>query len=581
MKLQCQQRQALFHQAEDSVFDITVIGGGIHGAAVARDAALRQYRVLLLEAQDYASATSSRSSKMLHGGIRYLETADFGLVRESLLEREILYQSAPHLVRPEEFYFPVIPGRTRPAWQLRVGLRLYDALAHVTLKANRKRDQRSPLPSPFPCHSLIQAQHDNAKWLRAQGLQFSDLFSYFDGQMNDARITIENILDAQLLGATTLNYAALEHGCFVHRENLWRLTWRCSLTGETHQSKARYVVNATGPWAKELEQQLEQHHRFHSPSSLQLAFSHGVHLLFEVPWPSTFGLILPTPNPGQYYFVWPVFLPGGSFTMVGTTEREVSAVEQDPQATQEEVRGLLELLQRDLPHSGLSSKTLYQTFCGTRSLVVRDKRTKRISSVSRSHVIIENFATLTLLGGKFTSARATAQQIVDRIDRFFLRGGSKKFDTRARPLPGGGFTTEKTMETLTKKLTLTLNQHTPNDKANDKANGKAKELAANTIACFGSRSELLIFDLKENKEETIDKTVERAQIRLSIKEEQALTIEDVLRRRLGYSLQPGYGLSLLPIIIQELAAHTGRSMRELELEAEAYQTRWCGNRSYQ
>jgi len=492
-------------------FDLAVIGGGIAGACAARDAAIRGYSVLLLEAVDYASGTSSRSSKFLHGGLRYLEQADIGLVHEALLERAIQLEIAPHICRAQKAFFPVIANRTRPAWQVRIGLALYDLLSY-DYKTFR-RDSR------FPAHETLAPDSKEAVDLRALGLNFSALMTYSDGQTEDTRLVIENIVDASTLGAVCLNHAPLVG---AQRENgTWLLDWKDSLSETEHRSRAKYVINAAGPWAESVFSTVFGKQSTDRP----LRFSRGVHLLFDVDLPVT-ALTIATGEPGRVYFVWPHFCPRRKGTLVGTTEREVRENEFDPKPRADEVQELLDHLKRDLPNSGLDESTMFRSFCGTRTLVPSGRKQSggSTSAVSRREHFEVIDGAVGIYGGKYTTARMTAERAVDIADKHFgrrlLQTGRKEL--RSRPLPGGAGWTLGKQEELVSKLLLKFGSA---DSESDRAACRAAAFR------LGMRAELLLEQntnsKKPNKAEYLP-----AEIRYMTSIEHAATPEDIILRRL-------------------------------------------------
>jgi len=356
-KLASNKRAAAIQEFKSRTFDLCIIGGGIHGAWMARDAALRGLDVALLEARDYGSATSSRSSKMLHGGVRYLERGDVSLVFDALRERARCLKLAKHLCRSSEFLFPSVKGQTKPTWMIDVGLGIYDAMGRV----GQDREVRKL----FPPHSRLRDSSHEFQALEGMGLDFRGLLKYSDGQMNDVRLVVEVIKEARSLGAACLNYCKVTSG--KRSNDLWEIQF--DSLGEPHELKAKTVVSAAGPWARLLSGDLNTN----SPSSTKekhwpdIIWSRGIHLLFKQAW-NLPGLIVPTGEPGRYYFIWPWTLAGVDYTLVGTTDQRTENLEDKPVPTENEVAQLLGYLKRDLPNSGLAGAVPEQSFCGVRTL---------------------------------------------------------------------------------------------------------------------------------------------------------------------------------------------------------------------
>ncbi len=543
-------REKSVYAGTDHTFDIAIIGGGIHGATLCREAALRGYDALLLEANDYAFGTSSRSSKMIHGGIRYLETLDFQLVREALFERDILLSQAPHLTRVQRFLYPVISGKTRPGWQIRLGMFLYDYLDSLALLIDRRE-------SEFLHHDSLSAISLEAQTLRNYGFSFSKLFSYYDGQMNDTRITIENIVDSENLNATVMNYAQVTKAQYQNSE--WSIYWSDRFGKNDHCSRARFLINAAGSFAPEI------HTDIFGSDELQkeAVYSRGTHLLFNVPWTLP-GLILPTPTKGRYYFVWPFYSVHGKSTLVGTTDREVSKNEFDPAPESDEIEELLGYLKQDLPYSMLKREHLYHAFSGMRVLH-RTKNVSSVSAISREHAWIKEKGYLSIIGGKFTTARNTAEEGINIVDKHFKKQSPRRSPSRFRALPGGiDFNLQK--NSLRDKITRSL-------LGGGLGEAQAQELARQCLSRFGSRSnEVFGEKYQEPNSSHHANGLEGIlpQIRYAISTEHARTIEDVLSRRLCISLEHGAGLELIPAVKGELRSLLGRDERELDEEEKMY-----------
>jgi len=506
-------REIRIRKASSGTYDILIIGGGIVGMAAARDAAFRGYSVLLLEARDYAFGTSSRSSKLLHGGLRYLEQGEFGLVREALLERDIYIRAAPHICRAQRALVPVMPGLTRSAWQIRLGLSLYDLLAGKIF--GRGKDEL------FLPHERISSSAREHAELRSLGLKFSDLFSYWDGQVEDTRLVIEHLIDASELGAVVLNHAEV---CTLTKSaDEWRVGWRNDLNGEQLESRARYVVNAGGPWAEEICGKREG-----VVSNQRLRYSRGTHLLFDSSL-NLPGLTLATGVPGRVYFVWPYFSPAGNKTLVGTTERELPKNESDPQPSRGEIEELLAQLERDLPQADLGEGKVYRSFAGMRVLVPARAGSKNDTSVlSRRERYEEREAMLSILGGKYTTSRRTAENALDFADRFFGRKTSwqKRVELQERPLPGGRNWSGENSARLKDKLRAAVRAHA--SAAGDEDISKVVEAS---IFRLGTRVSLLL-EMPGGTKPQSNFSYLAGEAALAMSIEHAATVEDIIFRRL-------------------------------------------------
>ena len=491
-------------RASRDTFDVVVLGGGAFGAAAARSAAHRGLRTLLLEARDFSAGTSSRSSKLLHGGVRYLEQGDLSLVFEALAERSVMLETAPHLTRSARFVFPILKGKTRPLWQVRCGLGIYDLLAGV---AGWRRGTRA-----LPPHTLLRSNDTVAKRLQDLGMSADGLLEYSDGQVDDARIVVENVLDAEELGATVLNHARCE-GLRRQPSGGWQICWRDTCSQVMNESFARSVVNATGAGVVKVHEQFEKW-----PSTWPTPqLTRGTHLLFDV----ALGLpplILPTGEAGRYYFVLPHFAPGREVTLVGTTDVPVESGEQGEEPSQAEIDELLGFVARDLPKAGLDLHHLFAKFAGTRVLVAA-KTNGRTSRLRRSELFLERPGYVAVLGGKYTTARLIGERLVDRIDRQSGRPLQPLRSTATRALPGSvDFDRDRVRVALREALGAEI----------------PPEEIERAIARFGSRAIAVLEYLDEGERvASASEKFYRAQIRYAICVEHALEVDDVIDRRLS------------------------------------------------
>ncbi|NOY53476.1 MAG: glycerol-3-phosphate dehydrogenase/oxidase [Deltaproteobacteria bacterium] len=494
--------------------NLLVIGGGIHGAAFARLAALNGWKTILLERDDYASATSSRSSKMAHGGLRYLEMFDFQQVFEGIRAREGLFVSAPHLVKPREFMIPVPKGEHLLRWKLAVGLRLYDLFV-------RKQERR---------HRWVPARQQRIPLFENRVLKGA--FIYYDGLMNDARLVLENILSARRQGALCFNYAEVRQVKQTGGGKV-RVEWADRISGKSYETEAAVVVNCAGPWVAEACGTLS------APLSRKIRYSQGTHLLFRRPWNGP-ALFLPMEGKARYYFVWPHF----AGTLVGTTEREIQApVSQDPFPMKDEIEEVLHRLERDLPGSGLNRERLHYVFAGVRTLPLRGSR-KGTVCLSRKHLWIRNGSILSLVGGKFTTAAWTVFEGIKKAAP--IVGVSSPRPFRDLPLPGA----------------VGLSEAEASFRKEGERRGISPSILDRAVARLGSRAGDL--SGREAAMEVIGGTLLRGEIESAIQEDQAERLEDLMWRRLDLEYADGAGLDLLP----EIAKALGKAKPELDPEKE-------------
>ena len=388
-------------------YDLLVIGGGIQGAAVARDAALRGLSVLLLERRDLASGTSSRSSKLIHGGIRYLETGQFRLVREALRERALLLALAPEFVRPLPFLIPHYRGEGRSRLAVSAGLSLYALLAG-----------RHPLAE----HRSVDADEALAlePSLRPEGLGGASL--YWDAQMDDALLCVAVAVAADRAGAAVMSYTevvALTPGPAAGAP--WRARFRDVDTGEEGVAEARCVVNAAGPWAEEIRTLAG------ASRGAGLRRTRGTHIVVSGLTRAR-ALLLTARRDGRVFFV----LPWGAHSLVGTTDVDDATPPERIAPSEEDIRYLLDEAARAVPELATRGRPL-RAFAGLRSLAQGSAILPWANS--REHRIIEEKTMLTLIGGKYTTHRSLAERVVDRVVRA-TRVRAGRCTTAESPLPG-------------------------------------------------------------------------------------------------------------------------------------------------
>jgi glycerol-3-phosphate dehydrogenase len=386
--------------------DVLVVGGGINGAGIARDAAGRGLRTVLCEQHDLASHTSSASTKLIHGGLRYLEYYDFGLVRKSLREREVVLASAPHLSWPLRFVLPH-DAHLRPAWMIRAGLFLYDHLAaRKRLPASERVDlQRHPAGVPLDP-------------------RYRTGFVYSDGWVDDARLVLVNAIDAQERGAGVFTRTACVR---LERDGLaWIATLR-EQDGRERALRARLVVNAAGPWVAEfLDCQTPTPARHH-PRMIQ-----GSHVVVRRLFDHDFAYIFQAPD-GRIVFALPY---EGDFTLVGTTESEFTSSDlAHPAIAAAEVTYLIGMINRYFARD-LTEDDVVWTFAGLRPLLAASLDDPK--SVTRDYLIDfdrNGPPLLSIYGGKLTTYRRLAEDVVDAICPALGHDG--RAWTAPVPLPGG------------------------------------------------------------------------------------------------------------------------------------------------
>jgi glycerol-3-phosphate dehydrogenase len=368
-------------------FDLLVIGGGIVGAGVARDAATRGLRTLLVEQSDFASGTSSRSSRLLHGGLRYLAQGRVGLVREASVEKMRLSRLAPHLSRPLPFLFPVWEGNAWRLWKLSVGVRIYDLLCG--------RSNLGPSTTYGPAELL-----GRVPGLRRAGLKGAT--RHFDGLTNDARLVIDTLRSAEEAGATLRNYTAFTAGSPAGEG--WDCTVADGFTGEVAEVRARAVVNAAGAWASRIPH-----------SGVRLRLTKGVHAVIDGSRLRVDEAIV-LPEGKRILFV----IPWGGRVILGTTDTDYEGDPADVRADEADIAYILGVVNDAFPAALLGPGDVISTWAGIRPLIApRRARPGSPSDTSRGHEIrMAEPGWFDVAGGKLTTYRLMAEQAVDRAGRF-------------------------------------------------------------------------------------------------------------------------------------------------------------------
>ena len=392
--------------------DLLVIGGGITGAGIARDAALRGIRVTLVEARDFGSGTSSRSSRLIHGGLRYLEQGRLRLVLESLRERAILLRLAPHLVRPLPFVLPFFRGDRVPGWKARFGLTLYDLLAgRGNVRRHRTLGKRG----------LLEIE----PLLRDRGLTGGAL--YHDAQCDDARLTLAVARAAAGAGALLANYTSV----LALRFDAGRVAGarvRDALSGEEADLAARVVINATGPWCDAVR-------RLEDPSAAPLLRpTKGSHVVVpRARIGNRHAVIFTSPLDGRVMFI----LPWGELTYLGTTDTDSPSDPERIVADADDVLYLLRSANAIFPGAHLTEADVVASWAGLRPLLAAAPNAPA-SQLSREHRIVAGPAgMLTIAGGKLTTFRPMAQAVVDQAARLLGHRSPGRSLSRSVALPGG------------------------------------------------------------------------------------------------------------------------------------------------
>lgn len=404
-------------KAKDDIFDIIIIGGGITGAGIALDASWKGLKVLLLEKNDFASGTSSKSTKLIHGGLRYLKQLQFGVVRKTGLERALLYKNARHLVRPEPMMLPVIEGGSLGKLTTRLALFVYETLAGVPL------DERFKMLS---AKETIKSEPG----IKKSGLLGSAVYTEY--RTDDARLTISVLKSAVKLGAICMNYAevkSLNHDS----GKVNGVLVRDLIDGGEYLFKSKIVVNATGPWVDSIRrmeiQSLDKH----------IVLSKGVHVVVDFSaLPIMQSVYFDTPD-GRMIFA----IPRNGKTYIGTTDTLFESKPDDAGINQEDIDYLIKSCNIMFPDYQLKLSDIESSWTGLRPLIA--EAGKSTSELSRKDEIFESDSGLiSIAGGKLTGYRVMAEDLVNRITK--KMGGrvdSMTKSTKNFKLSGGDFSSEK------------------------------------------------------------------------------------------------------------------------------------------
>lgn len=508
-------------RATGDTFDVLIVGGGIVGAGIARDAALRGLRVALFEARDFGGGTTAGSTRLAHGGLRYLEMLDFGLVRMDLREREALLRNAPHLVKPLPFLVPIYSRSLFYRVKLGLGMWLYDVLSY---------DKSLPGRQFLSREEVLKAEPH----LETRGLQGGAC--YYDAQVAmPERLCLENVIEAREASAECFNYAEVTEAITTDGR-VAGLRVRDTLSGEQVEVSGRVVVNASGPWFDAVAGKL-------APASPpRVRKTKGVHL--ACPQVTERALVLFSKDDKRLFFA----IPWLGYTWVGTTDTDFSEDPRDAHATPEDADYLMRSVREFLP--GLADDQVLFSNAGVRALV-REEGSE--SSVSRQHLIVDEARAgrpglISVIGGKLTAYRGIAEEATDVVCRALGRAGHCQ--TATRPLPGarpGATTPHATV---------------------------GADTVAHLASIYGSRaSEVLALVASEAAlaEPLAPNGPDiGAQVVFAVRAEQCLTITDFLLRRTRLGFSPDQGKAALPKVAALMARELRWTPEDAETRASEY-----------
>ncbi|HYB28013.1 MAG TPA: glycerol-3-phosphate dehydrogenase/oxidase [Solirubrobacteraceae bacterium] len=537
-------RRFALHEIEERIFDVAIIGGGVTGAAAAREAALRGLSVALVEKGDFASGTSSRSTKLLHGGLRYLESHEFKLVREACHERELMLKLAPHLSNVRPFIYVLYEGYPESMRLLSAGLSIYDLFSGNPLKRRHRMLSATALRELEP--------HLNPSGLVGGGL-------YHDFLTDDARFTIDTLKGAADAGALVANYMEVT-GLLEANGKIAGVSVADHINAETGVVRARQVVNTAGPWVDTIRF-LED-----GVGERLLRPTKGIHIVVRKhDFPLRHAVFVRSPRDNRV--VWPIPALDEELVYIGTTDTDYAGALDHVTATDDDIDYLLEVANFTIPDAALDRTHIVATWAGLRPLI-QPEGSMAASSVSREQQIITSpRGLLTIAGGKLTTSRVMGRQVIDAaIERlganFGLRGVPR---SRSASVPISGGDPGELFHAHTRLAELAIDQGVRDRWRVYGGNGRA-------LADIAQADPAAAQDLGV-------KHLTLAEVRYAIQEEMALTITDFFARRASvfYWTEDG-GLSVADAVADEMARLLGWSAERRDEQLATYREWVVANR---
>ena len=529
-------RERNLKRLEEEEFDFLVIGGGITGAGVAWDAVSRGYKVALVEKGDFAEGTSSRSSKLIHGGLRYLEHYEFPLVFEALSERHYLMQAAPHLVKPLPFYMPVYRSSPHSPTLLSAGMWLYDLLSMFRAPGLHQRISAGVSKRIIP-------------GIKREGLRCS--FKYFDASMWDDALVLDVLMKAHESGACVVSRAKATKAGRDQEGNITSMRVRDEFTQRDLQVRFKKLIVCAGVWTDQVGSLLggESWKNWIAPSR-------GVHLVFDWKRFPVPGAVTMQIEDGRIAFAIPRLDYGQGITLVGTTDGPCSLppdrVDDEQKAIAEDRAYLLNLLSQYFPHLGITEKDVLSHTIGIRPLVRPDRGSsssgeKSLQKVSREHTIDEGpGGSVIVAGGKYTTFRKMAEEIVD----FATRGQVR-------------------IEPATESALFVPAMPSEVQRAREVARARGYAVPEKLFERYGSDAleiyQIHVSECDQNATDPEGFPLLEAQFRYAVRHQMVLTVEDFVRRRQPLHLcRQDHGAPWFPLLEKALRSElAGTSVREL------------------
>ena len=485
-------RNQFIEKLQEKEFDLLVIGGGITGAGIALDAISRGMTVALIDKQDFAAGTSSRSTKLIHGGLRYLKQMEFALVAEVGQEREIVYRNAPHLVIPEKMLLPITEDGSLNMFSSSFGIYVYDVLAGVERPERRRMLSKQETIAHEPL-------------LKRERLKGAALYTEY--RTDDARLVIEILKTAVEKGAVCLNYVSADE--FIYEEEEVKGTKvQDVISEEKFEIKAKKVVNACGPWVDKLRE------KDNSLKGKRLHLTKGVHIVFEHrKLPLSQSLYFDVSD-GRMIFA----IPRGNSTYVGTTDTNYTGELERPSVTQQDVDYLLAATNAMFEGVNLTQNDVVSSWCGLRPLIHEDGKSP--SELSRKdEIFISDSGVISIAGGKLTGYRKMAEKTVNLVAKQLHATGKKHFsscNTDRIILSGGNFNSPKAIAGFIRSL-----NH-----------------IARTVDCSEEQTKTLVYKYGTNTSLILEKakelpSVAEAETWYSVNHEMTTSLSDFLIRRTG------------------------------------------------
>lgn len=496
-------RKALFHQLCAEKMDVLVIGGGITGAGIALDAATRGLKIGLVEMQDFSAGTSSRSTKLIHGGLRYLKQLELKMVADVGNERAIVYENGPHVTTPEWMMLPFHRGGTFGPLTTNIGLRLYDSLARVKKAERRVMLSREEALQKEPL-------------LKRDGLKGAGY--YVEYKTDDARLTIEVIKKAVQKGARAVNYAKVTDFIYHANGSVSGVVVTDLVTNETYRLFAKKIINATGPWVDELRQ-MDGSNR-----GKTLHVTKGVHLVFSKRvFPLRQAIYFDAPD-GRMIFA----IPRAYKTYVGTTDTTYDGDLAHPTTTVEDRDYLLRAIRYMFPSLSLTAADVESSWAGLRPLIASKDGTKRGEISRKDERFVSSSNLISIAGGKLTGYRKMAEEVVDLVVNQIKKEDHILYsvsETKHLPISGGDVGGSKGFQTY-------MTEKVEEGKAFDLSEDEAHHL----VSTYGSNVDTLFQIIQQRKEEAQKEQIDPVlfgQLIYGLEYEFVYTPADFFIRRIG------------------------------------------------